>query len=153
MVIYYGLEKSDINETFFETLKSYETNKLDEYFVIAILRNQPFEFFTEACNYLPSWLSFSLIDIFYDLDLLPNQKNSDGKTFRNNFYMNFIDYLIRLEVPVKDFLNYTALFDIERENHKIYYVLLEQYIVKNINREILKFSKFFFNLNRKILPE
>lgn len=146
MVIYYGLEKSDINETFFETLKCYETNKLDEFLVISILRNQPFEFFTEACNILPSWFSFSLIDIFYDLDLLPNQKSSDGKTFRNNFFMNFIDYLIRHEVPVKDFLNYTALFDIERENRKVYYVLLEQYIVKNINKEISKFSKFFLYL-------
>lgn len=117
-------------------------NDLQEHLLLNLLGKYPFEFFTETTAYLPKWINFSILDILYDLNLIPNEKNLDGKTLRDKLYLSFIEYLIYLEVPLSDFLNYTSLFDIEKENRKIYYVLLEKFATKYVMKELTKYSNF-----------
>lgn len=112
---------------------------LQDHLLLNLLAKYPFEFFSESTAYLPKWINFSILDILYDLNLIPNEKNLDGKTLRDKMYLSFIEYLIYLEIPLNDFLNYTSLFDIEKENRKIYYVLLEKFATKYVIKELYNY--------------
>lgn len=89
----------------------------------------------------PFSIQFAVLDILYDLNLIPNEKISGINNYRDNFYRNFIEFLIYIKVPFNDFINFTVLFDIEKENRKFYYILLERYSINYVIAEIDKYRK------------
>jgi len=141
IIIYYGLDEINLNQEIYTYLNQANIDNLQDFLLANLLGKCPFEFFSETTTHLPTWINFSILDIFYDLNLIPTEKNLDGKTLRDQLYLRFIDYLIHLEIPLNDFLNYTSLFDIEKENRKIYYVLLEKFASKYLIKELNKYSK------------
>jgi len=141
IIVYYGLGEIDLNSEMNIYVRNANIDNLQDHFVVNLLGKYPFEFFVEITNYLPKWLNFSILDILYDLNLIPNEKNLDGKSLRDKLYLSFIEYLIYLEIPLADFINYTSLFDVEKDNRKIYYVLLEKFATKYVIKELNKFSK------------
>lgn len=146
MSVYYGLGEIDLYSEMNYFLNYREIKDLQDFFLVNLIGKHPFEFYSEATSHLPLWVNFSILDILYDLNLLPNLKNLDNKSLRDKQYLTFIEYLIFLEVPLADFLNYTSLFDIEKENRKIYYVLLEKFATKYVIKELNKFSYYSFIL-------
>ncbi len=142
MVIYYGLGDIDLKLVVNYFMDKTEIQDIQEYLIVYLIGKHPFEFFTESTTYLPLWFNFSILDILYDLNLIPNKEKYDEKSLRDRFYLQFIEYLIYHEVSLKDFLNYTSLFDIEKENRKVYYVLLERFSIKYILKELNKYSIF-----------
>jgi len=147
MEIYYEIGENDLYNVVNNYLNRVNAKDLKDHLLIYLLAKSPFEFFSEIQQFFQKWINFSFLDIFYDLNLIPNEKELDGKTLREKLYLDFIEYLMYLEVPLTDFLNYTSLFDIERENRKIYYVLLERFSIKYVKKELNIYSKLELNLN------
>lgn len=140
MCVYYGLGEIDLNSEMNFFLNHGDISNLQDFLLLNLNAKHPFEFYSEASSYLPLWVNFSIMDILYDLSLLPIENNSD-KSLRDKQYLLFIEYLVFLEVPLKDFINYTSLFDIEKENTKIYYVYLDKFATKYVMKELNKYSK------------
>jgi len=147
MEIYYEIGENDLYNVVNNYLNRVNAKDLKDHLLIYLLAKSPFEFFSEIQQFFQKWINFSFLDIFYDLNLIPNEKELDGKTLREKLYLDFIEYLMYLEVPLTDFLNYTSLFDIERGNRKIYYVLLERFSIKYVKKELNIYSKLELNLN------
>jgi len=142
MTIYYGMGEIDLKLIVNYFIKKENINNFENQLIAYLIGKNPFEFFSETTIYLPTWINFSILDILYDLNLIPYGEKFEDKSLRDKMYLDFIEYLMFLEVPLKDFLNYTSLFDIEKENRKVYYVLLERFATKYVINELNKYSNF-----------
>jgi hypothetical protein len=101
--------------------------------IISIIKYHPFEFYQKMKGEIPKWLQFHFLDILFDKEILSSEPDEslDGMTLRNYDYVDFLNYLVILDVEYKDFVNYAALFD-SSENSYSFLMYMEKIVVKNV---------------------
>jgi hypothetical protein len=143
MNIYYRFHYYNFYDELKEGLKNYENfenNKVDKLIMSSILTT-PFEFYQALKGSIPKWIQFHFMDILFDLDSFSRREEQilDEMTLRNYDYLDFLNYLLILDVGLEDSLNYASLYD-NSHNTGSYLIYLEKIVVKNVIQQFKKFE-------------
>jgi hypothetical protein len=154
MNIYFRFYYYDFLDKLKESFENDDRSDRLKSVIAEVIKNQPFEFYKSCQEYTPKWLLFFIMDVFYDKDLLPNMEDKalDDQTFRNYEYVEFLNYLIHIDVDFVDFLNFSTFYN-SSDDPRSFLKLLEIIVMKFIIKSFSIYEKNPTKDNKNILTK
>lgn len=142
MNVYFRFYYNDFLSVLVESLNS--ENRQLEGMISNIIKNKPMEIYQDLKDYMPKWFMFHLMEVLYDMEKLDMQPRTelDGNSLRTYDYLDFLNYLLLLDVNFEDYVNYSASFDTsEVVPYRSYHTLFDRAVTNSVCREFEQYSK------------
>jgi len=144
MSIYYRFNHGDFFEIIIQNVKNSDCEDSVQKGIMSLIIEHPFEFYQSIGNDSQRWFRFHIMDILFDLEQLPNQSISGdnflGMSYRSNEYLDFLKYLIDIDIGFREFVDYSSLYD-QKDTMGSFFTLLEKIVIKNVLKEFEKFEQ------------